>query len=71
MAIKRRPGKKYQVYYARVPLKNVAKETRHMPDKFINKDANDVTAAFLEYVRPIVGKLPPIGRLKGVKVKKR
>ena len=41
-----------------------------MPDKFINKDSNDVTKAFIDYAAPIVGKLPPIGRLKGKAVKK-
>jgi ATP-dependent phosphofructokinase / diphosphate-dependent phosphofructokinase len=70
IAIKRKPGKKYAVYFERVPLKNVAKETRHMPDKFINKAANDVTQAFIDYAKPIIGKLPPIGRFKGVAVKK-
>ncbi|MGA1529683.1 MAG: 6-phosphofructokinase [Kiritimatiellia bacterium] len=70
IAIKRKPGKKYTVYFERVPLKNVAKETRHMPDKFINKAANDVTQAFIDYAKPIIGKLPPIGRFKGVAVKK-
>ncbi len=70
IAIRRKPGKKYAVYFERVPLANVSKETRHVPDNFINQQANDVTAAFLAYARPIVGKLPEIGRFKGVKVKK-
>jgi 6-phosphofructokinase 1 len=48
----------------------VSKETRHMPDKFINRDANDVTPAFIAYAKPLVGKLPVIGRFKGVLVKK-
>ncbi|MFT5124432.1 MAG: 6-phosphofructokinase [Kiritimatiellia bacterium] len=66
IAIKRKTGKKYVVYYERVPLKSVAKETRHMPDKYINKDGNDVTKAFIDYAAPLAGPLPPIGRLKGV-----
>lgn len=70
IAIKRKPGKKYAVYFERVELRNVAKETRHMPDNFINKEANDVTKAFIDYAKPIVGKLPVIGRFKGVKVPK-
>ena len=70
IAIRRKPGKKYAVYFERVPLASVSKETRHMPDAFINKQANDVTQAFIDYARPIVGKLPQIGRFKGVKVKK-
>lgn len=68
IAIRRKPGKKYAVYFERVPLANVSKETRHVPDNFIAKNNNDVTQAFLDYARPLVGKLPVIGRLKGVKV---
>ncbi len=71
IAIRRKPGKKYQVYFERVPLEKVAKETKHMPDEFINAAGNDVTPAFVEYARPIVGPLPKIGRLKGVKVQKK
>lgn len=69
MAIKRKPGKVYKVCFKRVPLKNVAREARHMPDRFINKEGNDVTSAFLDYVRPIVGNLPHPGRLKGESVR--
>lgn len=71
VSIKRKPSKKYSVYYEVVPLKKVARETRSLPDKFINKNNNFVTEAFLEYARPIVGKLPEIGRLKGTKVIKK
>ncbi|MCS6770504.1 MAG: 6-phosphofructokinase [Kiritimatiellae bacterium] len=69
-AIKRAPGKTYKTWVERVELKAVAKETRHMPDEWINADANDVTPAFIKYVAPIVGPLPKIGRLKGYKVAK-
>ena len=68
IAIKRKAGKKYQVSFVPVPLRNVARDAREMPDRFINKAGNDVTQAFLNYARPIVGPLPKIGRLKGVKV---
>lgn len=70
IAIRRKPGKKYAVYFERVPLSSVSKETRHVPDNFINKQGNDVTQAFFDYARPIIGQLPKIGRFKGVKVKK-
>lgn len=70
IAIRRKPGKKYAVYFERVPLSSVAKETRHMPDEFITAAANDVTPAFIAYAQPIVGTLPRIGRFKGVRVSK-
>ena len=65
VAIKRKPGKKYAVTFEVVPLRAVARKTRHMPAAFINRAGNDVTAAFLDYVRPLVGTLPPVGRLTG------
>ncbi len=71
IAIRRKPGRKYEVYFERVPLQNVARETRHMPDEFIARDGNDVTDAFLAYARPLAGPLPEIGRFKGVPVPKR
>ncbi len=70
VTINRKPGKKYAPVYGLVALRKVSKETRHMPDKFIAKAGNDVTPAFITYARPLVGKLPVIGRFKGVPVKK-
>ncbi len=69
IAIRRKPGKAYQVYFEPVPLRNVAKETRHVPDEFIAKSGNDVTPAFIAYAAPLAGALPKIGRFKGVRVK--
>ena len=71
VSIKRKSSKKYSVYYEVVPLSKVAKETRSMPSKFINREGNFVTGAFIEYAKPIVGKLSEIGKLKGVKVSKK
>jgi 6-phosphofructokinase 1 len=62
VAIKRKPSKKYAVDFEVVALRSVAKETRHMPDAFINKAGNHVTQAFLDYARPLVGALPPCAR---------
>jgi 6-phosphofructokinase 1 len=71
IAIRRKSGKKYEVYFERVPLRNVARDTKHVPAKFINKAGNDVTQAFIDYVTPIIGELPVPGRFKGVKIKKK
>ena len=70
VAIRRKKGKKYQVYFERVELRSVAKETRHMPNEFIAANGCDVTKAFIDYAAPIVGPLPKIGRFKRIKVKK-
>lgn len=71
VAIRRKPGRKYEAYFELVPLISVAKETRQMPDAFINDEGNDVTQAFLEYARPLVGELPLVGRFRGAAVMKR
>ena len=71
MAIQRKEGAKYAVEFKRVPLKNVAKETRHMPDEFINEEGNNVTQAFIDYAAPIVGELPKIGKFKRIPVAKK
>ena len=71
IAIQRKPGRKYAVVFKRVPLKSVARDSREMPARFINKAGNDVTQAFIDYAAPIVGPLPKIGRFKGTPVKRR
>jgi 6-phosphofructokinase 1 len=64
IAIKRKPGRKYRIYFECVPLKNVARDARSVPPEFINEAGNDVTPAFIEYARPIVGPMPQIGWFK-------
>jgi len=45
------------------PLSTVAREATEMKDEYINEAGNDVTQAWLDYVSPLVGDLPKIGRL--------
>ena len=63
IAVRRKPTKKYQVYFERVPLRKVARDTREMPPRYINRAGNGVTQAFLDYAAPIVGDIPRMGRL--------
>ena len=62
VVIQRRPGKEYSAAFEVTELKNVAKETRPLDPSFLKGD-NDVSPAFLEYARPLVGPLPEMGRL--------
>lgn len=59
IAIVREAGRKYKIAFAPVPIQNAAKYTRSVPKEFIAKNGHDVTKAFLDYARPIVGDLPP------------
>jgi 6-phosphofructokinase 1 len=51
-------------------LKNVAKDTRPLDETYLRGD-NDVAPAFLEYARPLAGKLPTAARLSDLPVAKR
>ncbi len=54
------------------PLADVANAERPMPDEYIAPKGNDVTPAFLEYVRPLIGgPLPAYARLRMSRVAKR
>ena len=59
IAIKRKKGRKYGVNYEWRPIADAAKYARSMPREFIAKNGHDVTQAFLDYARPLVGELPP------------
>jgi len=56
------PGSPYAVEFKRVELKEVAAKTRHMPAEFI-AGTSGVTPAFIEWLRPLVGEMPKVGRL--------
>jgi len=50
----RRTGN-YSVDYLLDRFEDIAAQTRHMPDEFINPAGNNVTDAFKFYVRPLLG----------------
>ena len=64
----RRVGQ-YAVDYVLQPLEAVAAKTRVMEDAFIAAAGNDVTDAFRDYLRPLLGaELPVAVRLRGAPV---
>ncbi len=58
IGIVRVKSKKYGVKYVPLPAADAAKYTRSVPKAFIAKNGHDVTPAFLEYAKPLVGGLP-------------
>ncbi len=54
-----------------VPLEKVAKKTRRLDAAFLAPSGNDVTGEFLEYARPLAGKLPEVGHLSAQRIAKR
>jgi ATP-dependent phosphofructokinase / diphosphate-dependent phosphofructokinase len=66
VAMRRRPGPYYDIEYFLTPLSTVAKETKHMSPEYI-EGGNNITQAFIDYVKPLVGRLPEIGSFDELK----
>ncbi len=62
IAITRAKGKAYKAEFQLIKLTDVAAKTRHMPEDFFDGHCN-VSKKFLEYLRPLVGKLPVMERI--------
>ena len=55
----------YAVRYQLSALQDVAGKTKVMPDEFITAPGNDVTEAFRNYLRPLLGsEMPEAHRLR-------
>lgn len=67
VTLTRLPGATYQIDYAIAPLPAVARNTRSLPDRYINPEGNNVTGLFLDYARPLVGPLPVTARLNALR----
>ena len=59
----------YSVDYMLTPLESVAKSTKHMPEEFLEGD-HDVSVAFKNYARPLIGTFPHYERLAAPSVKR-
>jgi 6-phosphofructokinase 1 len=72
VSIVREPGPDYRSTTALAPLERVIGRIRAVPDEFIAGSGNDVTPAYLEYARPLIGgPLPPYARLSPIPIPKR
>jgi 6-phosphofructokinase 1 len=58
IGIGRAKGKKYKPEFVALPAQAAAKYTRSVPDEYIAKNGHDVTQAFIDYVKPLIGELP-------------
>jgi len=66
VAMRRVGGAEYTVETFLTPLHTVARETKHLDPSYI-ADGNNITEAFKQYVRPLVGELPVTDTLDSVK----
>ena len=60
IAMRRKAGQGYEIEYFLTPLSTVARETKKMDPEYI-AGGNNITQAFVDYVSPLVGKLPVVG----------
>jgi 6-phosphofructokinase 1 len=66
VAMRRVGGSDYRIETFLTPLATVARETKHLDESYI-KDGCDITDAFKDYVRPLVGQLPNVGSFEELK----
>ncbi|MEW6535397.1 MAG: 6-phosphofructokinase [Candidatus Auribacterota bacterium] len=63
-------GANYAIETALTPLKNLAKNTKSLEDEYIGENANDINESFLDYVLPLVGEIPNLGKLQKYHLRK-
>ncbi|MFO0916844.1 MAG: diphosphate--fructose-6-phosphate 1-phosphotransferase [Planctomycetaceae bacterium] len=64
-----KPRQAYKIGFGTIPLKEVANHERPMPEEFLAANGLDVTPAFMNYLRPLIGELPAYVTLAGKKAK--
>ena len=58
IGIGRAKGRTYKPEFTALPAQAAAKYTRSVPDRYLAKNGHDVTKAFIDYAKPLVGDLP-------------
>lgn len=63
VAFRRKKGRTYAITCFRARLRDVAKDTKDLPRKYVNKAGNNINESFRAYAAPLAGELPVIGRI--------
>lgn len=66
VTIERASSNPYAVRYGTLGLSEVARRARTLPPEYLTRGGNDVTEAFLEYLRPLVDPLPAYAVLEKI-----
>jgi 6-phosphofructokinase len=68
VVMKRVSNSPYKIELEHTSIKNVAKDTKHLDASYI-ENGNNITRAFIDYAKPLVGKLPVVGSFEELKRK--
>lgn len=63
-------GEDYGAEYFFTELSNVARESRSLEDQYLVSGSPDVSPAYYDYVAPLAGPMPEVGRLADARVPK-
>lgn len=70
IALNRLGNNPYIVEFGKALLNDVAVRAKPIPEEYFNQEGNFVSSSFIDYIKPLVGKLPEFVRLKKLMVKK-
>jgi 6-phosphofructokinase len=71
VSIERISDDPYTIRPGKVPLKDVANNTKPMPVKYFNEESNYISQAFIDYMKPLTGALPEFTRLEKIMLKRK
>jgi 6-phosphofructokinase 1 len=64
VSIVRESNNPYKVILKTAPLSDVAIKAKPMPDEYIAESGADITAAFIDYLKPLIGEFPTYSILR-------
>ncbi len=64
VSIMRESNNPYKVVLKTVPLSDVAIKAKPMPNAYIAESGTDVTQAFIDYLKPLIGEFPTYAKLR-------
>ena len=70
VSINRVSNDPYSISFGKVPLEKVAVAAKPMPAGYFNSEGNNVSRAFIEYMKPLAGPIPEFIRLEKIFTKK-
>lgn len=70
IALERKSDRPYKIKYVKVLLSDVAVKAKPMPGKYFTPKGNFVNEKFIEYIKPLIGKLPEFVELENKVIKR-